>query len=86
MITKVLKRADDGTIEIDTSRYDRRPSRLPRPVQNILYYDVDQEQDLDKEQFDKRVNRICYGMLCVMGTVLTVGFVIIVVIILLNRK
>ena len=87
MIAKALKRLDDGTLALNV---DPRPRpNEPRSrfqVPNIFYYDIDNNEEVAKEDFDKRVNRICYCMLCVMGTVLTVGFVIIIVTILLNKR
>jgi phage terminase large subunit-like protein len=88
MISNVVKRNENGEVVIDMDaaifkNYPRSRSRLPQAAQQYIWFDVD--QPVEKEVFDKRVNRICYSMLCIMGTILTVGFVIIITTILKNK-
>lgn len=61
----------------------RRPPVL-KPFQNFMWYDVD--RPIDKEEYDKMVNRICYSMLFVMGLVLTIGFLIVVVTVIRSKE
>lgn len=86
MISKALRKLEDGsvTLNVDPPQRQQTRSRYPQPLHQYMFYEVDKE--LEPEEFNKHVNRVCYCMLCVMGTVLTVGFVIITTMIILNRK
>lgn len=86
MISKVLRKVEDGSIQLNVDPPPRHhpTRRYPQPLQQYMFYDIDKE--LEPEEFNKHINKVCYCMLCVMGTVLTVGFVIITTMIILNRK
>lgn len=86
LISKALKKLEDGTVQINVDPPPRQQprSRYTQPLQQYIFYDADKE--LEPEEFNKHINKVCYCMLCVMGTVLTVGFVIITTMIILNRK
>lgn len=89
MISKALKRTEDGELVFNVDapafqNYTRSRSKLPKAATEYIWFDVD--KPVEKEQFDKTVNRMCHCMLCVMGTILTVGFIIIVTVVIMNKR